>query len=159
MNIKKDVPQLPHNLVMNIRQDATDMSELEVKNSHKMRFERTLELIDQIKDYTSCMYLDILQKWNGFRESYRAYEEGGEGSGELSEMIEEYIINRMNSKKNVRSFMLVCCVYHYDYDYHLEEQDRWDRMYDRDTKVHISPSAIYRKKEIHFPYFNWNFVR
>jgi hypothetical protein len=158
MYIKKDVPQLPHYLVMNIRQDATDMSELEAKNSHKMRFERTLELIDQIKEYTSCMYLDILQKFSRFSEAFWSYVEDGGGSRVLSEMIEEYIINRMNSTQNVRSFMLVCCVYHYDYDCHLEEQDRWDRMYDRDTKVHISPSAIYRKNEIHFPYFNWDFV-
>jgi hypothetical protein len=140
------LPMLPYDLVMKIRQDASDMSELEARNAHKRVFGSTLEFIEDIQGNT---YVDLLMNLSRFHppdiiEAWDAYERGGAGSRKLSDMIEEYIIYSMNL--NYNDFSLVSWVY--DYDKYIEEHERWDRMMTkRQDYVHISPSAIHRKNE------------
>lgn len=166
---KRVVPQplLPDELVMKIRRDASDMSELEARNTHKRAFERTLELIELPHHWEHTdiyRYSDVLFNFRSSKrysdrdmlDAYRRYEDEGDRSRVLSDIIEDNIICKMNMERNpICSFLLV----EWLYEGNEVEMDRWERMTERWERMermqnndkgigqNISPSAIYRKKE------------
>jgi hypothetical protein len=150
---KRMVPQplLPDELVMKIRRDASDMSELEARNTHKRVFEKTLELIEQygyIYGYTDVLFNFRCSKRYSNRamlDAITAYMDEGDRSRVLSDIIEDNILCSMNMGR-YPPFLLVECLF----DDNRVERDRWDRMtngLDKGIGQNISPSAIYRKKE------------
>lgn len=159
---KRVVPQplLPDELVMKIRRDASGMSELEARNTHKRAFERTLELIELLSFFHTDIYRysDVLFNFRSSEryddldmvDAYRRYEDEGDRSRVLSDIIEDNIICQMNMERDpICSFMLV----EWLYDGNEVEMDRWEKMKermqnnDKGIRQNISPSAIYRKKE------------